>query len=100
MQKQNNVHYDALGRQFRLGDTILARGYGSTTMSTITTVDSITKTRIRCAINARRYVWDSSVDKYVVHTEADKSMYRHPKECVIINEQLAYNHETYPELYI
>ncbi len=100
MRKQNNVQYDALGRKFQLGDTILVKGYGSTTMSTITTVDSITKTRIRCAISASWYAWDAEAGRYVRRTEQGKPMYRHPKECVIINEQLAYNHAEYPELYV
>lgn len=100
MRKQNNLQYDALGRQFQLGDTILVKGYSSTTMNTTTTVDSITKTRIRCSINARWRAWDSLTGKYVTRTEQGKPMYRRPEECVIINEQLAYNHATYPEAYV
>lgn len=88
------AHYDALGRPIAIGDTILTKGYSSTT------VESITEKNIRVSMKATYYKYNSDLRKYDRITQEGKRMYRHPLDCIVINEQLAHNHSAYPESYI
>ena len=94
------THYDALGRPIAIGDTVLTKGYSSTSFNCITTVETITAKNIRVSMKASYYKYNSTLGKYEHITQEGKRMYRHPLDCVVINEQLTYNHAAYPESYI
>lgn len=82
---------DILNRPVQVGDTVLTKDYYSTILNKITTVKKITKYGILIDLD----VWDYSSQSY-----KPKAMKRDRNSFVVINEQLAYNKETFPEFYI
>lgn len=100
------MHFDALKRPVALGDTVLTKGYGSCDMDEIAVVTKITPKSVFVAV--ANYSWikvptttNSLGHKWERDTSAPtKQMKRSSDSFVVISEQLAHNHSTYPELYI
>lgn len=82
---------DILKRPVQVGDTVLTKGYYNAVLDAITTVKKITKHGIVIDLE----VWDYPSQSY-----KPKAMKRDRNSFIIINEQLAYNKETFPEFYI
>ena len=83
---------DMLKRPIKKGDTVLVKGYGSCTADTIATVKKVAKVNIYVDVKNPWAKWNG-------YSEI-KRMARCPSECIVVNEQLAYNKSEYPELYI
>ena len=91
---------DILGRPIQKGDTVLVKGYGSPCNDTIAIVDKVAKVNVYVYVPDR---WASYYNKRYPKNEQrpeSKRMARRPSECIIINEQIAYNNDTWPELQI
>ena len=91
---------DILGRLAKVGDTILTTGYGTAEMNVVTTIDKFTKAGIKCFVHYSS--WHKDVNgKWTKQLSTNgKQMTRASRQFVIINEQLAHNQATWPELYI
>ena len=91
---------DILDRPIQKGDTVLVKGYGSCMNDTIAVVDKVAKVNIYVYVadywaEMRHKRWPDRYGK-----PERKRMARRPSECIVINEQVAYNQATYPELYL
>lgn len=51
-----NLCIDMFGRELKVGDTILCKGYGSLDKDTIATIEKINKTTINVSLKRRKYV--------------------------------------------
>lgn len=99
------THFDALKRPCKVGDTVLTKGYGSCNMDQIATIVKMTPKFVFIDISATYYKriedstsrWGYRYERVMGET---KRMKRDSSSFLVINEQLAYNHETYPELYL
>ena len=90
---------DRLGRPINVGDTVVTKPYGNPGFYLTTKVLKLNRTRV--TVESKHTVWrkhyttDTTYDwKRTVHTQ----LYRYPSEMFVVNEQLAYNKATYPEL--
>jgi hypothetical protein len=98
-------HFDAIGRPIQLNDTVLVKGYGRCNMDTIAKITKITKKSVHVEIPASYYVRieDPTVQwgwRYERRTDEVKLMKRSSSDFIVINEQLKYNRDTWPELFI
>lgn len=99
------THFDALKRPCKVGDTVLTKGYGSCNMDQIATIVKMTPKSVFIDIHFTSYkrVVDSTSSwgyRYEKVLGEIKRMKRDSSSFVVINEQLAYNYNEYPELYI
>ena len=91
---------DMLNRPIVKGDTVIVRGYGSTTYVQAI-VDKVAKVNIYVRLRAVWWEWDATTNKHRRMTEPEgKRMPRRPNEVIVINEQIAHNKATWPELQI
>lgn len=90
------MHLDRLKRPIAIGDTVLTKPYGSCSMNTQFTVVKLYKEHIGVELQQQYAEWHAKYTK-VSNT---KILKRYPFECVVINEQLAYNQATWPENYL
>ena len=88
--------HDILKRPAKVGDHVLTKGYYSAALDTVATIKKVNKTTVTLELSASWY--DYHNQKWV--TQEFKSMKRDHQSFLIINEQLAYNHAEFPELYI
>lgn len=86
---------DILKRPVKVGDTVLTTGYYSTTMNEIAEVKKVTKDYIHTDIKISSYNYQTG-NRDISY----KRMKRNSYQFVIINEQLQFNHENFPEYYI
>lgn len=98
-------HFDAIGRPIQLNDTVLVKGYGRCNMDTIAKITKIMKKTVYIEVPASYYarVEDSTSRcgwKYELRTDKAKLMKRSSSDFIVINEQLKYNRDTWPELFI
>ena len=96
---------DMLNRPLKVGDTVLVKDYG-TTNYTQATVDKVARKNIYVKLGYTEWttIPDSSVywgyrwkSTFIPN---GKRMPRNPKEVIVINEQLSYNKENWPENFI
>ena len=85
---------DRLKRPIAIGDTVLTKSYGGCSMNTQFVVVKLYKDTIGVELPQRHVDYRT---KYTKVSNA-KIISRYPSECVVINEQLAYNVATWPEL--
>ena len=93
---------DILGRIPQVGDTILTKGYGSSEMSQQATVLKVNDKTIGVEVYRTRWKLDSS-GKWVRYKDTSrppKKLRRANQDFIIINEQLTYNMQQWPELYV
>lgn len=98
-------HFDAIGRPIQLNDTVLVKGYGRCNMDTIAKITKITKKAVHVEVPASYYVRVADPTttwgwKYERRTAEAKLMKRASSDFIVINEQLKYNRDTWPELFI
>ena len=92
---------DLLGRPIKKGDTVLVKSYGSCINDQIAIVDKVAPKNIYVYVHAYRWERVSHNQwKRVIDTVSTTRMPRNPKECLVINEQIAYNKEIYPEYFL
>ena len=87
---------DRLKRPIAIGDTVLTKPYGGCSMNTQFTVVKLYKEQIGVELPQQHAEWRT---KYTKVSNA-KILKRYPSECIVINEQLAHNHATWPENYL
>ena len=93
------MHLDLLNRPIKPGDTILTKGYNSCTINELTTVASVTKAKISVRLHKHYWGWDPTAGKYQRRQMPEVvRMYRLPKDCIVIDAQIACNRKEYPEL--
>ena len=85
---------DRLKRPIAIGDTVLTKSYGGCSMNTQFVVVKLYKDTIGVELPQRHVDYRT---KYTKVSNA-KIIRRDPYDCVVINEQLAYNVATWPEL--
>ena len=90
------MHLDRLKRPIAIGDTILTKPYGGCSMDTQFTVVKLYKEHIDVELPQQHAEYRQ---QYTKGANA-KILTRYPSECVVINEQLAYNTATWPENYL
>ena len=90
------MHLDRLKRPIAIGDTVLTKPYGGCSMNTQFTVVKLYKDQVGVELPQRH------IDYRTKYTKVSnvKILKRYPSECVVINEQLAYNTATWPENYL
>ena len=98
-------HFDAIGRPIQLNDTVLVKGYDRSNMDTIAKITKITKKAVHVEVPASYYIRteDSTSAwgwRYERRTDEAKLMKRSSSDFIVINEQLKYNRDTWPELFI
>ena len=93
---------DILGRPAKVGDTVLTKGYCTSALDCVTTIDKITKSGIKCKVGITSSKYDKVLKKWikVISTKDYRTMLRKSDSFIIINEQLAHNKAVWPELYI
>ena len=90
------MHLDRLKRPIAIGDTILTKPYGGCSMDTQFTVVKLYKNHIGVELPQRQADYRASYTR----VSNAKILKRYPSECIVINEQLAYNQATWPENYL
>lgn len=90
------MHLDRLKRPIAIGDTILTKPYGGCSMNTQFTVVKLYKDQVGVELPQR---YADYRQQYTKVSNA-KILKRYPSECIVINEQLAYNTATWPENYL
>ena len=86
---------DIFKRPVKVGDTVLTTGYYSAVLNEIAEVKKITKDHIHVDIAISSYNYQTG-HRDISH----KRMKRDRYQFVIINEQLQFNHDNFPEYYI
>lgn len=90
------MHLDMLKRPIAVGDTILTKGYGQCAIREQFTVVKLYKEHVGVELSDKALAWRIRNTK-VPNTRILKRL---PCECIVINEQLAYNQATWPENYL
>ena len=90
------MHLDMLKRPIAAGDTILTKGYGQCAIREQFTVVKLYKEYIGVELSQRHAEWRAKYTK----VPNSRILKRFPFECLVINEQLAHNHATWPENYL
>lgn len=83
---------DILGYPLTKGVTVLTTGYSSSSLNTIATVEKVNKKSVSVIIKAS--FWDFVAKEMVTEY---KKMRRDSFQVVVINHQLAYIQEHFPE---
>ena len=83
---------DQIGCPLTKGATVLTTGYGSSSLNTIATVEKVNKKSVSVVIKASW--WDYEKKKVVTEY---KKMRRQDNQVVVIDQQLAYIEEHFPE---
>lgn len=87
---------DLLKRPIKVGDTILTKGYGQCAIREQFTVVKLYKEHVGVELSDKALAWRT---RYTKVSNA-KILRRLPYECIVVNEQLAYNQATWPEQYL
>lgn len=88
---------DMLNRPIAVGDTVLVKDYCSTSY-VMATIDKIARVNVYVTFsNKYQWIWNAETQRYASY-KGDKRMARNPTEVIVVNEQLAYNKNTWPEL--
>ena len=90
------MHLDRLKRPISIGDTILTKPYGGCSMNTQFTVVKLYKDQVGVELPQRHADYRQQYTKVA----NAKILKRYPSECLVINEQLAYNTAIWPENYL
>lgn len=90
------MHLDMLKRPIAVGDTILTKGYGQCAIREQFTVVKLYKEHVGVELSDKALAWRIRNTK-VPNTRILKRL---PYECIVVNEQLAYNKATWPENYL
>ena len=115
-----NLCIDMFGRELKVGDTVLCKGYGSLDKDTIASIGKINKTTINVNLKRRKYVRgdyvprpDNHAGYWNYYPNADvitetKPMKRRPIDVMLISPEFKteiesredYLFQTYPEYFI
>ena len=87
------MHLNMLKRPIAVGDTVLTKGYGQCAIREQLVVVKLYKEHIGVELSERALAWRTRNTKMA----NAKILKRYPFECIVINEQLAYNTATWPE---
>ena len=87
---------DILGCPITVGCTILTTGYLSSAFDTIMVVEKVNKKSVNVVLKACRYGYNETTRKYEPKVEY-KTMRRTSKQIVVIDQQIAYIQEHFPE---
>ena len=87
------MHLDMLKRPIAVGDTILTKGYGQCAIREQFVVVKLYKEHIGVELSER----DLARRNRNTKVPNAKILKRYPFECIVINEQLAYNAATWLE---
>lgn len=87
---------DLLKRPIKVGDTVITKGYFDCTMKSICPVIDVKKDHIIIKLSKS----DADSRARTPNTKLPELMKCYSYECVVINEQLAHNHATWPENYL
>lgn len=90
---------DILGHPIEEGMTVLTNAHYSPAMTELSVVDKVTAKAVYVTVYAYGGYWDSNTNKHV-STAGNKQMRRRPDQVIVIDKQLSYNQETYPEYQI
>ena len=90
------MHLDMLKRPIAVGDTILTKGYGQCAIREQFTVVKLYKEHVGVELSEHALAWRSRNTK----VPNARILKRLPYECIVVNEQLAHNHATWPENYL
>lgn len=90
------MRLDMLKRPIAVGDTILTKGYGQCAIREQFTVVKPYKEHVGVELSDKALAWRNRNTK----VPNAKILRRFPFECIVINEQLAYNTATWPENYL
>ena len=85
---------DVIGCPINVGDTVLVSGYCASSMDTIAIVQKVNRKTV--LVTLRAHTWDYVNGKYK-KTEYDTPMRRKQNQLIVINHQLAYIQEHFPE---
>ena len=85
---------DIIGCPINVGDTVLVSGYSTSAMDTIAVVQKVNRKTVLVTLKA--YNWDCVNGKYH-RTECNKPMRRAQNQLVVINKQIEYIQEHFPE---
>lgn len=104
LYREANLCIDMFGRELKVGDTVLCKGYSSMDKDTVATVEKVGKTTI--SIKLERSYWNYSIGKFVI--KEYRLMQRKPIDVMLISPELKteiesreeYLIETYPEYFI
>ena len=90
------MHLDMLKRPIAVGDTILTKGYGQCAIREQFTVVKLYKEHVGVELSDKALAWRTRNTK----VPNARTLKRFPYECIVVNEQLAYNQSTWPEQYL
>ena len=90
------MHLDMLKRPIAVGDTILTKGYGQCAIREQFTVVKLYKEHVGVVLSDKALAWRIRNTK----VPNARILRRFPYECIVVNEQLAYNKSTWPEQYL
>ena len=104
LYNEANLCIDMFGRELKVGDAVLCKGYSSMDKDTVATVEKVGKTTI--SIKLERSYWNYSIGKFVI--KEYRLMKRKPIDVMLISPELKteiesreeYLIETYPEYFI
>lgn len=94
--KRTLIHLDMLKRPIAVGDTILTKGYGQCAIREQFTVVKLYKEHVGVVLSDKALAWRIRNTK----VPNARILRRFPYECIVVNEQLAYNKSTWPEQYL
>lgn len=90
------MHLDMLKRPIAVGDAILTKGYGQCAIREQFTVVKLYKEHVGVELSDKALAWRIRNTK----VPNPRILKRLPYECIVVNEQLAYNQATWPENYL
>lgn len=85
---------DMLGHPLKKGQTVLTKAFYSPAMDTIATVLKVNKKTI--VVELKKRVWDFSSNNPTI-SEVNQEMKRTADSVLVIDQQLEYNQNTFPE---
>lgn len=89
-----------LNRPLAKGDVVLVKGYYSTNYVQAI-VDKVAKVNIYVKLGFMEWDYDPATGQHTKHFNREGNrMPRRPDEVIVVNEQIAHNKATWPELQI
>lgn len=92
LKKLKDTLVDALGHPILKGSTVLTTGYCSSALDTIACIEKVNRKSAAVTINVKR--WDSNTKQVVTEP---KRILKKAYQLYVIDAQLEYNAEHYPE---